>query len=301
MREGVLIEGAAGWGEWSPFRSTRRRSPSPGCAAPRRPPPATGPSRCATAVPVNATVPVVSPEAAHALVARSGCATAKVKVADPGAPLADDLARVEAVRDALGSGGAGPRRRQRRVVRRRRRRRDRRARSGGRRPGVRRAAVCRRRGPGRRTPPGRRPDRRRRVDPPGRGPLPGARPRGRGHRGAQGPAARRGAGLPADRRGHRDAGRRLVRPRDIGRAGRRRRAGGGAARARACVRPRHPVTADGRRRRSGAGAGERRAASSAYPTVVPTALEAVAAPPDRVAWWEERLAAVRAVRQAGRS
>ena len=37
------------------------------------------------------------------------------------------------------------------------------------------------------------------------------------------------------------------------------------------------------------------------PTLVPTALEAVAAPPDRVAWWEERLAAVRAVRQAGRS
>ena len=37
------------------------------------------------------------------------------------------------------------------------------------------------------------------------------------------------------------------------------------------------------------------------PTFVPTALEAVAAPPDRVAWWEERLAAVRAVRQAGRS
>jgi O-succinylbenzoate synthase len=56
-------------------------------------------------VPVNATVPVISPEAAHALVVRSGCATAKVKVADPGAPLADDLARVEAVRDALGPAG----------------------------------------------------------------------------------------------------------------------------------------------------------------------------------------------------
>ena len=94
--------------------------------------------------------------------------------------------------------------------RRRRGRGDRAARPGGRGPGVRRAAVPDGRGPGRRTPAGRRPDRGRRVDPPGRGPLPGARPRGRRHRGAQGAAARRGAGLPADRRGHRAAGRRVV-------------------------------------------------------------------------------------------
>src|SRR5207342_3644605 len=50
-------------------------------------------------------VPVVPPEAAYDLVRRSGCATAKVKVAEPGTPLADDLARVEAVRDALGPDG----------------------------------------------------------------------------------------------------------------------------------------------------------------------------------------------------
>jgi O-succinylbenzoate synthase len=56
-------------------------------------------------VPVNATVPVVAPEAAYAIVSRSGCATAKVKVADPGTTLADDIARVEAVRDALGPSG----------------------------------------------------------------------------------------------------------------------------------------------------------------------------------------------------
>jgi o-succinylbenzoate synthase len=57
------------------------------------------------AVPVNVTVPVLAPEQAHALVLGSGCSTAKVKVADPGLPLADDLARVEAVRDALGPSG----------------------------------------------------------------------------------------------------------------------------------------------------------------------------------------------------
>jgi O-succinylbenzoate synthase len=48
---------------------------------------------------------VVSPEDAHALVARSGCRTAKVKVADATATLADDQARLEAVRDALGPDG----------------------------------------------------------------------------------------------------------------------------------------------------------------------------------------------------
>ena len=53
----------------------------------------TSPSRCSR------------PEEAHALVARSGCRTAKVKVADPGGTLAEDQARLEAVRDALGPSG----------------------------------------------------------------------------------------------------------------------------------------------------------------------------------------------------
>jgi o-succinylbenzoate synthase len=56
-------------------------------------------------VPVNTTVPAVPPEQAHALVVASGCRTAKVKVAEPGQRLADDVARVEAVRDALGPQG----------------------------------------------------------------------------------------------------------------------------------------------------------------------------------------------------
>jgi O-succinylbenzoate synthase len=56
-------------------------------------------------VPVNVTVPAVGPEQAHRIVAGSGCRTAKVKVAERGQPEAADLARVEAVRDALGPGG----------------------------------------------------------------------------------------------------------------------------------------------------------------------------------------------------
>ena len=54
-------------------------------------------------VPVNVTVPVVDPERAHRIVRDSGCRTAKVKVAD--SPLAEDAARLEAVRDALGPEG----------------------------------------------------------------------------------------------------------------------------------------------------------------------------------------------------
>jgi O-succinylbenzoate synthase len=56
-------------------------------------------------VPVNSTVPALPPDRAHALAAAAGCATAKVKVAERGQALADDLARVEAVRDALGPEG----------------------------------------------------------------------------------------------------------------------------------------------------------------------------------------------------
>jgi len=48
---------------------------------------------------------VVSPERAHEITKVSGCGTAKVKVADPGASLAEDCDRVAAVRDALGRAG----------------------------------------------------------------------------------------------------------------------------------------------------------------------------------------------------
>src|SRR5262249_56987214 len=68
--------------------------------------PAGWPAAVRDGVPVNVTVPAVDPPRAHALVTASGCRTAKVKVAERGQSLADDVARVEAVRDALGRGGA---------------------------------------------------------------------------------------------------------------------------------------------------------------------------------------------------
>ncbi len=60
--------------------------------------------RVASAVPVNATVPAVGPDQVPAVLARfDGCTTAKVKVAERGQTLADDLDRVAAVRDAMGA------------------------------------------------------------------------------------------------------------------------------------------------------------------------------------------------------
>ena len=105
VREGVLLEGQGGWVEWSPFTEYSPSVAEPWLRCAEEAAAGDWPEPVRDRVPVNATVPVVSPEEAHALVIRSGCTTAKVKVADPGAPLAGDLARVEAVRDALGPAG----------------------------------------------------------------------------------------------------------------------------------------------------------------------------------------------------
>ena len=59
----------------------------------------------ALSIPVNVTVPAVGPGQALAIVRAGGCGTAKVKVAEPGQTLADDQARLEAVREALGPDG----------------------------------------------------------------------------------------------------------------------------------------------------------------------------------------------------
>jgi O-succinylbenzoate synthase len=105
VREGALVAGAAGWGEWSPFTEYPPEVAEPWLRCAEEAAAGDWPAPVRDSVPVNATVPVVTPQQAHDLVRRSGCTTAKVKVADPGAALAEDLARVEAVRDALGPSG----------------------------------------------------------------------------------------------------------------------------------------------------------------------------------------------------
>jgi len=106
VRDGVLVQGPAGWGEFSPFWDYDDEESRRWWRAAREAAVEGFPEPVRDSVPVNVTVPAVGPERAHAIVAASGCRTAKVKVADPGQSEADDLARVEAVRDALGPGGA---------------------------------------------------------------------------------------------------------------------------------------------------------------------------------------------------
>src|SRR3954454_7464776 len=105
LREGALVRGPAGWGEFSPFPEYGPAECDRWLAAAHEAADEGWPAPLRTRIPVNVTVPAVGPEAAHAIVAGSGCRTAKVKVAEPGQGEADDLARVEAVRDALGPGG----------------------------------------------------------------------------------------------------------------------------------------------------------------------------------------------------
>ncbi|WP_460660775.1 o-succinylbenzoate synthase [Kribbella swartbergensis] len=104
VREGMLFEGPAGWAEWSPFLDYDDATCVPWLQAAREAAYDGWPTAVRSAVPVNCTVPAVGPEKAAEIVRASGCRTAKVKVAEPGQTLADDLARVEAVRDAIGDG-----------------------------------------------------------------------------------------------------------------------------------------------------------------------------------------------------
>lgn len=104
-RQGMLMVGDAGWGEWSPFLDYGGEEIVPWLRAAWEAADQGWPDPVRQSVAVNCTVPALGPEAAHALVAAQNCRTAKVKVAEPGQTLADDLARVEAVRDALGPRG----------------------------------------------------------------------------------------------------------------------------------------------------------------------------------------------------
>lgn len=105
-RDGVLLHGPAGWGEFSPFWDYDAAESVAWWRAAREAADEGWPEPVRTSIPVNVTVPAVSGERAHGIVTRSaGCRTAKVKVAEPGQGLAEEVERLEAVRDALGPGG----------------------------------------------------------------------------------------------------------------------------------------------------------------------------------------------------
>jgi len=107
VREGVLVRGAAGWGEFSPFWDYDAAESATWWRAAREAADDGWPPAVRTRIPVNVTVPAVDAATAHRIVTASGgCRTAKVKVAEPGQTVADEIARLEAVRDAIGPGGA---------------------------------------------------------------------------------------------------------------------------------------------------------------------------------------------------
>jgi len=95
-REGILIEGPAGWGECSPLPSwsadERDAAKRAAVEAATQPFPQAARAR----IDVNVMVPRVSPEQAARMAVDSGCNTIKIKVGD-----AASVERVHAVRDAL--------------------------------------------------------------------------------------------------------------------------------------------------------------------------------------------------------
>ncbi|QYJ03791.1 o-succinylbenzoate synthase [Nocardioides panacisoli] len=104
-REAALVEGPAGWGEWSPFLEYDAAVAAPWLRCAEEAAAGDWPAPVRDRVPVNVTVPAVDPATAHRIVTDGGCRTAKVKVGERGQSLAEDQARLEAVRDALGTAG----------------------------------------------------------------------------------------------------------------------------------------------------------------------------------------------------
>jgi O-succinylbenzoate synthase len=105
VREGMLIEGPAGWGEFSAFAEYGDPEAASWLTAAIEACTVGWPDPVRGRVPVNATVPAVGPSRAREIAASSGCRTVKVKVADHPGSLPADVERLEAVRDALGPSG----------------------------------------------------------------------------------------------------------------------------------------------------------------------------------------------------
>jgi len=105
VREGVLLQGPAGWAEFAPFRDYDDAECVPWLQAAIESATVAWPASVMDRIEVNTTVPVVTPDRAGELVRASGCRTAKIKVADPRVDLLADARRVAAVREALGPDG----------------------------------------------------------------------------------------------------------------------------------------------------------------------------------------------------
>lgn len=101
-REGLLFHGPHGWAEAAPFWDYDPSESATWVDAAVEAATCPAPTPVREYVPVNMTIPVVCPQTARRFVAEAGgCTTAKVKVAQVGVPLTEDVARVEAVAEAM--------------------------------------------------------------------------------------------------------------------------------------------------------------------------------------------------------
>jgi len=107
-REGLLIDGPSGWGEWAPFVEYSDDVAAQWLAGAVEAAYATWPAPVRTSIPVNAIIPGTSANDAFELtlaaVREQGCTTVKIKVGEPNrglTTLPSDVARVAAVRAAL--------------------------------------------------------------------------------------------------------------------------------------------------------------------------------------------------------
>ena len=101
-REVMLIRGPGGWGEFSPFPEYDDVESAPWLASAIEAAWDGPPNAVRRRIAVNATVPAVAASEVAGVLSRSpGAETAKVKVAEKGQSLADDVARVRAVRELV--------------------------------------------------------------------------------------------------------------------------------------------------------------------------------------------------------
>ena len=99
VREVALIDGPAGWGEFGAFLEYEVAEDAHWLASAIESAYGTGLPALRDRIRINATVPAVPAAQVPEVLARfPGVTTAKVKVAEPGQTLADDVARVNAVR-----------------------------------------------------------------------------------------------------------------------------------------------------------------------------------------------------------
>lgn len=99
VREVALFDGPAGWGEFGAFPEYLAPEAAHWLASGIESGYGTGPPAVRDRIPINATVPAVAAAQVPEVLARfPGATTAKVKVAEPGQSLTDDVDRVNAVR-----------------------------------------------------------------------------------------------------------------------------------------------------------------------------------------------------------